>query len=41
MILSKERFWIGTHKDNGKEGGLNDVEEIGAQRGTRRRKELG
>ena len=23
MILLKERFWIGTHRDNGKEGGLN------------------
>jgi hypothetical protein len=23
MIPLKERFWIGTHRDNGKEGGLN------------------
>ena len=23
MILLKERFWIGTHRDNGKEGALN------------------
>jgi hypothetical protein len=23
MILLKERLWIGTHRDNGKEGGLN------------------
>ena len=23
MILLKERFWIGTHRDNGKEGSLN------------------
>ena len=23
MILLKEKFWIGTHRDNGKEGGLN------------------
>ena len=23
MVLLKERFWIGTHRDNGKEGGLN------------------
>jgi len=22
-ILLKERFWIGNHRDNGKEGGLN------------------
>ena len=23
MIILKEGFWIGTHRDNGKEGGLN------------------
>jgi hypothetical protein len=23
MILLKERLWIGTHRDNRKEGGLN------------------
>ena len=23
MILLKERSWIGTHRENGKEGGLN------------------
>jgi len=36
----KERLWIGTHRDNGKEGDLTDMEEISPQRGTKRRKEL-
>ena len=40
MILLKERFWIVTYRDNRKEGGLTNVEEIGPQRGTRRRKEM-
>ena len=34
-------LWIGIHRGNGGEGDLTDVEEIGPQRGTRRREELG
>ena len=41
MILLKERFWIGIHRDNGKEGGLNRRGGDRSKRGTRRRKELG
>ena len=33
MILLKERFWIGTHWYNGKEGGLN---RLGGDRSTTR-----
>jgi hypothetical protein len=32
MILLKERLWIGTHRDNRKEGGLN---RRGGERSTR------
>ena len=35
-ILLKERFWIGTHRDNGKEGGLK---RRGGDRSTTRHKE--
>jgi hypothetical protein len=41
MIPLKEGSWTGIHRDNGEEGGLNRLEEIGPQRGTRRREELG